>query len=181
VAPYGIYDVATNTGWVSLGIDHDTAAFAVNAVRRWHQAVGSVRYPKADRLLITADGGGSNGSSTVLLSPSFTGGSGLSVRILIHRDIIVHCLGDQIRGKPPAIAQGDIDVDRVVRDMLVGHDVPVGRHNKPAAKEVPLVGLGILHHHRLALNEHNLLVGGCVDIDDTRQQSGDKIGKVGIR
>ena len=62
VAPYGIYDVATNTGWVSLGIDHDTAAFAVNAVRRWHQVVGSVRYPNADRLLITADGGGSNGS-----------------------------------------------------------------------------------------------------------------------
>jgi hypothetical protein len=62
VAPYGIYDIATNTGWVSLGIDHDTAEFAVNAVRRWHQVVGSVRYPKADRVLITADGGGSNGS-----------------------------------------------------------------------------------------------------------------------
>jgi hypothetical protein len=62
VAPYGIYDVATNTGWVSLGIDHDTAEFAVNAVRRWHQVVGSVRYPEADRMLITADGGGSNGS-----------------------------------------------------------------------------------------------------------------------
>jgi len=62
VAPYGIYDVATNTGWVSLGIDHDTAEFAVNAVRRWHQVVGSTRYPKADRVLITADGGGSNGS-----------------------------------------------------------------------------------------------------------------------
>ena len=62
MAPYGIYDVATNTGWVSLGIDHDTAEFAVNAVRRWHQVVGSVRYPEADRLLITADGGGSNGS-----------------------------------------------------------------------------------------------------------------------
>ena len=54
--------MATNTGWVSLGIDHDTAEFAVNAVRRWHQVVGSVRYPKANRLLITADGGGSNGS-----------------------------------------------------------------------------------------------------------------------
>ncbi len=62
VAPYGIYDVATNTGWVSLGIDHDTAAFAVNAVRRWHQVVGSGRYPKADQGLITADGGGSSGS-----------------------------------------------------------------------------------------------------------------------
>src|SRR5271157_3568632 len=62
VAPYGVYDVATNTGWVSLGIDHDTAEFAVNAVRRWHQVAGSVRYPTAERVLITADGGGSNGS-----------------------------------------------------------------------------------------------------------------------
>jgi hypothetical protein len=62
VAPYGIYDLATNTGWVSLGIDHDTAEFAVNAVRRWHQVVGSTRYPNAERVLITADGGGSNGS-----------------------------------------------------------------------------------------------------------------------
>jgi hypothetical protein len=62
VAPYGIYDVATNTGWVSLGIDHDTAAFAVNALRRWHHRVGTVRYPAAERVLITADGGGSNGS-----------------------------------------------------------------------------------------------------------------------
>jgi hypothetical protein len=62
VAPYGIYDVAANTGWVSLGIDHDTAEFAVNALRRWHQVVGSVRYPEANRMLITADGGGSNGS-----------------------------------------------------------------------------------------------------------------------
>lgn len=62
VAPYGIYDVAANTGWVSLGIDHDTAEFAVNAIRRWFQTVGRVRYPQADRLMITADGGGSNGS-----------------------------------------------------------------------------------------------------------------------
>ena len=60
VAPDGIYDVTTNTG--SLGIDHDTAEFAVNAVRRWLWVVGSVRYPDAETLLITADGGGSNGS-----------------------------------------------------------------------------------------------------------------------
>jgi hypothetical protein len=62
VAPYGIYDIAANSGWVSLGIDHDTAEFAVNAVRRWLMVVASVRYPGADKLLITADGGGSNGS-----------------------------------------------------------------------------------------------------------------------
>ena len=62
VAPYGIYDIAANAGWVSVGIDHDTAAFAVNTIRRWHEKVGRERYHTADRLLITADGGGSNGS-----------------------------------------------------------------------------------------------------------------------
>jgi hypothetical protein len=62
VAPYGIYDLAANDGWVSVGIDHDTAAFAVNSIGRWYEVVGSVRYAKAGRLLITADGGGSNGS-----------------------------------------------------------------------------------------------------------------------
>jgi hypothetical protein len=62
VAPYGIYDLATNAGWVSVGIDHDTAAFAVNSIRRWYAAVGCLRYKKPSRLLITADGGGSNGS-----------------------------------------------------------------------------------------------------------------------
>ena len=60
--PYGIYDLAANTGWVNVGIDNDTAAFAVQTIRRWWQEVGRVRYPLARRLLITADGGGSNGS-----------------------------------------------------------------------------------------------------------------------
>jgi len=60
--PYGVYDIAANSGWVSVGVDHDTAAFAVNSIRQWWQAVGRARYPDATRLLITADGGGSNGS-----------------------------------------------------------------------------------------------------------------------
>ena len=60
--PYGIYDIAGNTGWVSVGIDHDTAAFATNAIRSWWQLMGRERYPEAKSLLITADGGGSNGS-----------------------------------------------------------------------------------------------------------------------
>lgn len=59
--PYGIYDIADNSGWVSVGVTHDTAQFAVNAVRRWWEKMGRPRYPGADRLLITADGGGSNG------------------------------------------------------------------------------------------------------------------------
>jgi hypothetical protein len=60
--PYGVYDLAANAGWVSLGIDHDTAAFAVHSIRRWWQQVGCTRYPEARCLVVTADGGGSNGS-----------------------------------------------------------------------------------------------------------------------
>lgn len=60
--PYGVYDLAHNQGWVSVGTDHDTAAFAVSTIRRWWAGMGSGLYPKAERLHITADGGGSNGS-----------------------------------------------------------------------------------------------------------------------
>ena len=59
--PYGIYDVAANTGWVSVGADHDTSAFAVGTLRRWWNTLGAHRYPDTNRLLIYADGGGSNG------------------------------------------------------------------------------------------------------------------------
>jgi hypothetical protein len=60
--PYGVYDLSENQGWVSVGIDHDTARFAAAAIRRWWKKMGSKRYPKARELLITADGGGSNSS-----------------------------------------------------------------------------------------------------------------------
>ena len=59
--PYGIYDLAANAGWVSVGTDHDTAAFAVESIRRWWNAACRAGYPRARRLLITADAGGSNG------------------------------------------------------------------------------------------------------------------------
>ena len=62
VIPYGVYDMAADTGWVSVGVDHDTAEFAVESLRRWWRNMGSRVYPEAKRLLITADGGGSNGS-----------------------------------------------------------------------------------------------------------------------
>jgi len=60
--PYGVYDLASNEGWVSVGIDHDTAEFATASIRRWWQEMGDRRFPRATRLLITADGGGSNSS-----------------------------------------------------------------------------------------------------------------------
>jgi len=62
VAPYGVYDLGRNVGWVSVGVDHDTAAFAVESIRRWWRGMGRPSYPKAKRLLITADSGGSNGA-----------------------------------------------------------------------------------------------------------------------
>ena len=62
VIPYGVFDMSRNEGWVSVGIAHDTAQFAVQAVGRWWHKMGAKRYPHAKELLITADGGGSNGS-----------------------------------------------------------------------------------------------------------------------
>ena len=61
VSPYGVYDIAQNEGWVSVGVDHDTASFAVESIRRWWRSMGQALYPKATRLLMTADAGGSNG------------------------------------------------------------------------------------------------------------------------
>ena len=64
--PYGVYDITANSGWVSVGVDHDTAAFAVETLRRWWLQVGRRAYPGARRLLVTADGGGSNSSRSRL-------------------------------------------------------------------------------------------------------------------
>jgi hypothetical protein len=64
--PYGVYDLAADAGWVSVGTDHDTAAFAVETIRRWWSCAGSDFYPDTSRLLITPDGGGSNGYRTRL-------------------------------------------------------------------------------------------------------------------
>ncbi len=64
--PYGVYDLTRNAGWVSVGVDHDTAAFAVNSIRRWWRTMGRRVYPRATLLLITADAGGSNGARSRL-------------------------------------------------------------------------------------------------------------------
>ncbi len=64
--PYGVYDIGANSGWVSVGIDHDTAAFAVDAIRSWWQEMGKARYCPANRLVITADSGGSNSARSRL-------------------------------------------------------------------------------------------------------------------
>jgi Rhodopirellula transposase DDE domain len=84
VTPYGIYDIGANTGWVAVGTDHDTAAFAVATIARWWQAVGQPAYPHATRLLICADGGGSNGYRTRLWKTELArlaAGTGLQITV----------------------------------------------------------------------------------------------------
>lgn len=82
--PYGVYDVGANTGWVSVGTDHDTAAFAVNTIATWWNEVGKPMYPNASRLLISADGGGSNGYRTRLWKTElakFAAATGLRITV----------------------------------------------------------------------------------------------------
>ena len=82
--PYGIYDIGLNTGWVSVGVDHDTAEFAVESIRRWWRQMGQHAYPNATSLLITADGGGSNGSRVRLWKlelQKFADEAGLSIAV----------------------------------------------------------------------------------------------------
>jgi hypothetical protein len=84
VAPYGVYDIAANQGWVNVGIDADTAAFAVESIRRWWERLGRARYPEARRLVITADCGGSNGARVRLWKRElqrFANETGLAVTV----------------------------------------------------------------------------------------------------
>ena len=87
VAPYGVYDITANTGWVNIGIDHDTAAFAVESIRRWWHALGKTRYLSSTGLLITADCGGSNGVRVRLWKrelQTFANETGLSITVAHH-------------------------------------------------------------------------------------------------
>jgi len=82
--PYGVYDLKQNVGWVNVGIDHDTAEFAVESIRRWWKHLGQKRYPKAKNLFVTADAGGSNGSRNRLWRyclQAFSDESGLKIHV----------------------------------------------------------------------------------------------------
>jgi Rhodopirellula transposase DDE domain len=83
--PYGVYDITNNQGWVSVGIDHDTAQFAARSIRRWWEAMGQARFPRARELAITADGGGSNSCRSRLWKVALQGladATGLVLRVL---------------------------------------------------------------------------------------------------
>ena len=85
--PYGVYDIAANEGWVSVGLDHDTAAFAVESIRRWWLRMGRKRHPRAKRLLVTADCGGSNGARVRLWKielQKLANQTGLTIRVAHH-------------------------------------------------------------------------------------------------
>ena len=83
-ALYGVYDLLQNQGWVSVGIDHDTAQFAVNSIRRWWNKMGHQRFPHARELLITADGGGSNSHRSRLWKVSLQGlADELGIRLFV--------------------------------------------------------------------------------------------------
>jgi Rhodopirellula transposase DDE domain len=85
--PRGVYDIAANEGWVNVGVDHGTAAFAVESIRRWWQRLGQKRYATAKRLLITADCGGSNGSRVRLWKvelQKLANETGLSITVAHH-------------------------------------------------------------------------------------------------
>jgi hypothetical protein len=82
--PYGVYDLASNEGWVSVGIDHDTAEFAAASIRRWWRQMGAQRFPRAKKLMITADGGGSNSSRNRLWKIALQGlANELNLQLLV--------------------------------------------------------------------------------------------------
>jgi hypothetical protein len=89
VAPYGVYDLTANEGWVNVGIDHDTAEFAVESIRRWWFRMGRAVYPGAKELLITADSGGSNGSRNRLWKVSLQGLADEAVELLTGRALLL--------------------------------------------------------------------------------------------
>ncbi len=151
--PYGIYDVSANTGWVGVGTDHDTSAFAVATLRDWWASVGRDRYPGADRLLICADGGGSNGSRVrawKIELAAFAADTGLTVTVChlppgtSKWNKIEHRLFSQItmnwRGRPLTSHQVVVDTINstttetglTVRAVLDTRTYPIGTRYTPA-------------------------------------------------
>jgi hypothetical protein len=158
--PYGIYDVSANTGWVSVGVDHDTSAFAVATLRSWWATIGKDRYPDARRLLICADSGGSNGSrirAWKIELAQFAADTGLSVTVThlppgtSKWNKIEHRLFSQIthnwRGRPLRTHQVIVDLisntttatGLTVRCVLDTGEYPIGlRYTKKDIDALPI-------------------------------------------
>ena len=158
--PYGVYDVSANTGWVAVGVDHDTSAFAVATLRSWWESIGRERYPGAKRLLICADSGGSNGSrirAGKIELAQFASDTGLSVTVAhlppgtSKWNKIEHRLFSQItlnwRGRPLRTHQVIVDLigntttatGLTVRCVLDTGQYPIGlRYTKKDIDALPI-------------------------------------------
>ena len=158
--PYGVYDVAADAGWVNVGTDHDTAAFAVESIRRWWKAMGRAAYPHARQLLITADGGGCNGyrtrawkaelaalrAETGLPSRSATSRRDLQVEqdrapaVLPHHDELARPPAGQPRGHRRAIAATTTRTGLTVRAELDPGSYPDRGQDQRRADGRPAAG-----------------------------------------
>jgi len=167
VTPYGVYDVAANSGWVAVGTDHDTAQFAVHTIRAWWQNVGREVYPQASRLLVTADGGGSNGYRTRLWKTElarFAAETGLEVMVChlppgtSKWNKIEHRLFSQISlaWKDRSLVSHQVVVNTIAAvttrtGLTVAAELDTGEYPKgikiPAKQIKDLEKTGILHPH----------------------------------
>jgi hypothetical protein len=167
VTPYGVYDVAANSGWVAVGTDHDTAQFAVHTIRAWWGEMGREAYPGASRLLVTADGGGSNGYRTRLWKTElarFATETGLEVTVChlppgtSKWNKIEHRLFSQIslawRDRP--LVSHEVIVNTIAAvttstGLTVTAELDTGEYPKgikiPAGQIKDLENTGILHRH----------------------------------
>ena len=165
--PYGVYDVAANAGWVNVGTDHDTAAFAVESIRRWWQTAGQPAYPGAARLLISADGGGSNGYRTRLWKAelaALAAETGLEITVchfppghlqveqdrapavLPHHDELARPAADQPRGHR-AHHRRDHDPHRADRQRRAGHRPPTPKASRSQTAQMKDLEQRVLRRH----------------------------------
>jgi transposase len=159
VSPYGVYDIAANEGWVNVGVDHDTAAFAVESIRRWWNRLGKKRYGKSKNLLITADCGGSNGARVRLWKvelQKLANETGLSITVAHHPpgtskwNRIEHRMFAHIsmnwRGKPLVSHQVIVQLIAATRTesgLNIACDIDWGRY--PKGISIPKSAIGMLN------------------------------------
>ena len=130
VAPYGVYDIAANHGWVSVGIDADTGAFAVESIRRWWYKLGKPRYPNATCLTITADCGGSNGPQVKLWKREL--------------QRLANEIGLKITVDPPAARHQQVEQDRAPAIRLHHHELARQATGQPCVRKCPQRPVGTL-------------------------------------
>ncbi len=155
--PYGVYDLASNEGWVSVGIDHDTAQFAAASILRWWREMGSQRFPRATELMITADGGGSNSSRNRLWKVAAAGsgertGPGAcgvpfpawnqqveqdrTSPVLLHHQELARPSADQLRGDRESDREHH-DEDRADGPCGLGYQRTMKRGSRSATRNWP--------------------------------------------